>query len=181
MAYDPGIHHRSSIRLRGYDYSQPGNHYVTICTQAKQHLFGCIVEGEMHRNELGDFVALCWQWLARQYSYVELDEWIVMPNHLHGIIVVTHGGGSRTPAGSSRTEEGASRSAPTKRKPLGRLVGAFKSVSTDRVNEKRGTPGGLLWQRDFYDHIIRDEDELNKIRDYIRTNPLRWNTDPENT
>jgi REP element-mobilizing transposase RayT len=89
-----------------------------------------------------------------------------MPNQLHGIIVIT-----------DRTD--GSRAAPTKRKPLGRLVGAFKTVSTDQFNEMRGTPGCQLWQRDFYDHIIRSEDELNKIREYIRTNPLRWGLDPE--
>jgi REP element-mobilizing transposase RayT len=167
MPYDPEIHHRRSIRLRGYDYSQPGSYYVTLCRQSKEHLFGQIVEGEMHRNELGDYVARCWQWLAKQYPYVVLDEWTVMPNHLHGIIVITDG------AGGSRT-------APTKRKPLGRLVGAFKTVSTDEINQLRGTPGRPLWQRDFYDHIIRNEDELNKIREYISTNPLRWGSDPEN-
>ena len=89
MPYDPEIHHRRSIRLRGYDYSQPGKYSVTICTQNKEHLFGEVVEGEMHRNELGEYVALCWEWLPRQYPYVDLDEWIVMPNHLHGIIVIT--------------------------------------------------------------------------------------------
>jgi len=130
------------------DYSQPGSYYVTICTEAKEHLFGRIVEGDRHRNELGDYAALCWEWLARQYPYVDLDEWIIMPNHLHGIIVITDRPGSETTGGGSQPAEGASRSAPTRRKPLGRLVGAFKTVSTDRINERRGTPGGLLWQRD---------------------------------
>jgi REP element-mobilizing transposase RayT len=154
--------------LRGYDYSQPGKYYVTICSENKEHLFGQVVEGEMHRNELGEHVALCWKWLARRYVYVDLDEWMVMPNHLHGIIVVTdRGGGSRT--------------VPTKRKTLGSLMGAFKTVSTDWYNQQRGTPGAPLRQRDFYDHIIRDEDELDKIREYIRTNPLQWDTDPDFT
>jgi putative transposase len=181
MAYDPEVHHRRSIRLRGYDYSQPGHYYVTICTQAKEHLFGHIVEGDMHRSELGDYAARCWEWLAQQYAYIDLDEWIVMPNHLHGIIVITdrRSDSGGTP-GTNGKAGGASRSAPTTRKPLGRLVGAFKTVSTDRINERRGTPARLLWQRDFYDHIIRDDDELNKIREYIRTNQLRWKTDPEN-
>jgi len=170
MPFTPEIHHRHSIRLRGYDYSQPGRYYVTICTRNKERLLGEIIEGEMHRNGLGDYVALCWEWLPRQYTCVDLDEWIVMPNHLHGIIVIACGGGSRT--------------APTtplaNRKPLGRLVGAFKTVSTAHFNQARGTPGAVLWQRDFYDHIIRNEDELNIIREYIRTNPLRWGSDPEN-
>jgi REP element-mobilizing transposase RayT len=198
MPYDPKIHRRRSIRLRGYDYSQPGKYSVTICTQNKEHLFGQVVEGEMHRNELGEYVALCWEWLAGQYSYVNLDEWTVMPNHLHGIIVITDGRGASRSAptktgvvdqGASRTaptktgvvDQGGSRTAPVKRKTLGRLVGAFKTVSTDRFNEMHGTPGAQLWQRDFYDHIIRNEDELNKIREYIRTNPLQWDTDPDFT
>ena len=97
MPYDSEIHHRRSIRLRGYDYSQLGGYFVTICTEGKEHLFGQVVEGEMHRNEWGDSVARCWKWLAQRYSKVVLDEWIVMPNHLHGIIVITNGrGGSRT-------------------------------------------------------------------------------------
>ena len=142
----------------------------------------------MRRNELGDYVALCWKWLAQHYAYVELDEWIVMPNHLHGILVITNGrGGSRTArqpsfVGALREAplQGIDMNVPTKRKPLGRLVGEFKTASTDWYNQQRGTPGAPLWQRDFYDHIIRNEDELNKIREYIRTNPLRWGSDPEN-
>jgi REP element-mobilizing transposase RayT len=175
MPYDPEIHHRRSIRLRRYDYSQPGSYYVTLCTQGKEHLFGQIVEGEMHRNEWGDHVARCWEWLGQQYPYIDLDEWTVMPNHLHGIIVITAPTNTRLIVG-----RGGSRTAPTKRKPLGRLVGAFKTVSTDDINQLRGTPARPLWQRDFYDHIIRNEDELNKIREYIRTNPLRWASDPDN-
>src|SRR5208283_4889519 len=145
---------------------------------------GQIVEGEMHRNEWGDCVARCWQWLAEQYMYIGLDEWIVMPNHLHGIIVITDGrGGSRTAPTKTGAmgDEGGSRTAPTKRKTLGRLVGAFKTVSTEDINQLRGTPARPLWQRDFYDHIIRNEDELNKIREYIRTNPLQWASDPDFT
>lgn len=101
-----------------------------------------------------------------------LDEWIVMPNHLHGIIVI------------QRPTQGGSRTAPTHAfalaKPPGRLIGAFKTVCTKRVNELRGTAGAPLWQRDFYEHIIRNEDESGKIRQYIRTNPLMWGEDHEN-
>jgi REP element-mobilizing transposase RayT len=192
MPYDPEIHHRRSIRLRGYDYSQPGKYSVTICTQNKEHLFGEVVEGEMHRNELGEYVALCLEWLPRRYPYVDLDEWIVMPNHLHGILVITdRRGGSRTaptlisgddcPAAPPLNSVDVSPTAPTKRKTLGSLVGAFKTVSTDWRNQQLGTPGAVMWQRDFYDHIVRNEDELNKIREYIRTNPLQWDTDPDFT
>ena len=157
MPYDPEIHHRRSIRLRGYDYSQPGGYFVTICTEAKEHLFGQVVEGEMHRNEFGDCVVRGWKWLAQQYSHVVLDEWIVMPNHLHGIIVITDSragsntadsgqppvmageGGSRTalPARSRGVaQEGASRSAPTKHFPA-------PSRGTSREGGSRTAPTKL--------------------------------------
>jgi REP element-mobilizing transposase RayT len=166
MKYNPAIHHRRSIRLQGYDYSQTGAYFITVCTQNRECLFGGIVNGEMWLNEAGKFVADSWKWLAEQYDHVSLDAYVVMPNHLHGIIVITDGcrGGSRT--------------APTgKHKPIGRLIGAFKTVSTKRVNELRHTPGTKLWQRNYWEHIIRDESELNRIRDYIRNNPAQWETD----
>ena len=171
VKYDPEIHHRRSIRLRGYDYSQPGKYFVTVCTQDKAAVFGEIVEGKMRRNEYGEIVAVCWGWLAKRYGSVELEEWVVMPNHLHGIIVIPGDGMESKLRGGSRT---------TPTKPLGRLIGAFKTVSAQRVNEMRNTPGAPLWQRNYYEHIIRNDDELSKIREYIATNPLRWAQDPEN-
>jgi REP element-mobilizing transposase RayT len=128
MRYDPERHHRRSIRLKGYDYTQAGAYFVTIVTQDRACLFGEIVEGEVQLNPFGEIVAESWRWLAMQYDYVELDEWVIMPNHLHGIIVITDNG-----------SRGGSRTAPTvKRKPIGRLIGAFKTVSTKRINEHRG-------------------------------------------
>ncbi|HEY4683518.1 MAG TPA: transposase [Candidatus Acidoferrales bacterium] len=184
MKYDPQIHHRRSIRLRGYNYSQAGAYFVTVCTSDGEHLLGEVTDGVVRLNEYGKMAALCWQWLARRYPNVDLDEWIVMPNHLHGIIVITdegrRGGSAR---GGSRTApttaecRGGSRTAPTtaiKRKPLGRLIGAFKTISTQRINEIRNVRGARVWQRNYYEHIVRNEDELNKIREYIATNPLRW-------
>ena len=145
---------------------------MTICTENKEHLFGQVIEGELHRNEVGDYVALCWQWLARHFEYVDLDEWIVMPNYLHGIIIITDGRGGSRAAPTAET-------VPTERKPLGGLVGAFKTVSNDWYNQRRGTPAAPLWQRDFFDHIIRNEYELEKIREYIRINPVKWDIDPD--
>ena len=88
MVYDPQKHQRRSIRLKGYDYSQPGAYFVTICTQNRESLLGEIVEGGMILNEYGQVVAGCWVWLAKQYPYVQLDEWVVMPNHAHGIVIL---------------------------------------------------------------------------------------------
>jgi len=118
-------------------------------------------------KDAGRVVAGTWQWLEQQYDYVDLDEWTVMPNHFHGIVVLGCRGGSRT--------------APTgKRKPLGRLIGAFKTVSTKQINEMRNTSGAKLWQRGFYEHIIRNDESLNRIREYIMNNPLQWELDREN-
>ncbi len=95
MQYDPEIHHRRSIRLRGYDYSGAGAYFVTVCTSNGEHMLGAVTEGVVRLNEYGQMAALCWQWLARRYAHVDLDEWIVMPNHLHGIIVITDDGRRR--------------------------------------------------------------------------------------
>jgi len=166
---EPPIRNRRSIRLKGYDYTQPGAYFVTICTQNRECLFGQITDGKMVLNNAGRMVADSWEWLAEQYDHVLLDEWVVMPNHLHGIIVITDGG------------RGGSRTAPTvKRKPIGRLIGAFKTVSTKQINQMRETSGAKLWQRNYYEHIIRNENELNRIREYIHNNPLKWEFDREN-
>jgi REP element-mobilizing transposase RayT len=178
MKYDPEIHHRRSIRLQGYDYSQDGTYFVTLCTHNRENLLGEIKNGEMILNEYGKIIAESWEWLGVQYDYVELDAWVIMPNHMHGIIVINQNGG-----GSGR---GGSRTAPTrtappvKTKSLGRLIGAFKTVSTKRINQIRKTPGAIVWQRNYWDHIIRDEKSLRNIRNYIINNPLQWEEDENN-
>ncbi len=166
--FNPDIHRRRSIRLPDYDYTQVGAYYVTIVTSRRRLLFGDVVADEMRLNDAGRLIEDAWQWLVHRYSYVSLDEYIVMPNHLHGIIVI------------GDQPLGASRSAPTPRKPLGQLIGAFKTVSTRRFNNIRGTPGQQLWQRNYYERIVRNEEELNHIREYILGNPVMWDTDEEN-
>jgi putative transposase len=181
MAYDPKKHHRRSIRLCGYDYAQTGLYYVTLCTQDRQHLFGAVVNGEMQPGPAGLIAGECWEWLAARYDHVALDQWVVMPNHLHGIIALTDQMGTHVTGESAC--RGGSQTAPTgdaKRKPLGRLIGAFKTVSTKRINELRGTPGAPVWQRDFFEHIIRDDNALNRIRQYIQDNPANWAFDTDN-
>ncbi|MBD2057663.1 transposase [Oculatella sp. FACHB-28] len=170
MKYDPDNHHRRSIRLKGYDYTSAGMYFITICTYQRECLFGEIVDGEMQLNELGQVVAGVYLWLATQYSYVHLNAWIVMPNHLHGILVLT-----------DDPRRGVSRNAPTEdattRKSLGRLVGAFKTVSTKRINLIRDTSGSVVWQRNYYEHIIRNEKSLHDIRRYVHHNPISWQQD----
>ena len=164
MTYDPTKHHRRSIRLGGYDYRQTGAYFVTLVCKNRELLF----EDDRFRAIVQD----AWRWLAEQYQFVDLHEHVVMPNHLHGIIGIRH------------ARRGGSRTAPTGfasgRKPLGRLIGAFKTVSTKRINEMRGTPGAPVWQRNYYEHVVRSEEELNRIQQYVIDNPLRWEEDPEN-
>jgi REP element-mobilizing transposase RayT len=170
MKYDPDVHHRHSIRLKGYDYSSAGAYFVTLVAWQRGMLFGDVIDEKAVLNELGEIVADKWQWLETQYSYVELGAWIVMPNHFHGILVIHENG------------RGGSRSAPTpiQRKPLGGLIGAFKTVSTKYINLLRGTEGQVVWQRNYYEHIIRNEREMDRITRYIESNPSRWAEDEEN-
>ena len=164
MPYNPDKHHRRSIRLPGYDYRGDGMYFVTLCTHDRGQLFGNVTAGTPHLNQYGQIVADAWLWLAQQYPYVIIDAWVVMPNHFHGILVI------------GDDDRGGSRSAPT-RKPLGRLIGAFKTVSTKQINHLRDTSGTVVWQRNYYEHIIRNEDRLHEIRHYIETNPARWTED----
>ncbi len=147
---------------------QAGAYFVTICTKDRECFFGDMEDGEMRVNEYGRIADESWSWLSRQYDYVEMDEWVVMPNHLHGILVIHCRGGSRT----APTET-------TNRKSLGRLIGAFKTVSTKQINDIRNTPGHPIWQRNYYEHIIRGEEELHRIRRYITENPLKWADDED--
>ena len=164
---------RRSIRLEEYDYSQAGAYFVTLCTLNRECLFGNITEGKMILNAAGRIVSDSWVWLARQYDYVLLDESIIMPNHLHGIIVIED---------RRRPNAGGSRTAPTmeKQKSLGRLVGAFKTISTKKINQTRATQSAKLWQRNYYEHVIRNDEELNRVREYISHNPLKWELSRDN-
>ena len=175
MGYDPEIHHRRSIRLKGYDYSQDGGYFVTLCAKDKACLFGRIVDGEMRSNRVGDIVTNCWAWLGEQYDYIQLDRWVLMPNHFHGILRIDGAcrGGSRTAL------TGESRQEIVIPKPLGRLIGAFKTVSTKQVNQLHQQSGRPLWQRSYYEHVIREEEELVEIRKYIANNPANWDKDRE--
>jgi putative transposase len=155
--------HRRSVRLKGYDYSQEGAYFVTICTHGREPSLGRVAAGEMILSNSGRVVSQSWLWLAEQYPFVELDEWVVMPNHVHGIVILRRSG---------------SRTAPTK--PLGRLVGAFKTVSAKQINRQRGTPGARFWQRNYYERVVRDEDELNRLRRYLLDNPVQWEGDEDN-
>ncbi|RMF82454.1 MAG: transposase [Chloroflexi bacterium] len=181
--YNPDKHHRRSIRLPDYDYRNDGAYFVTIVTKDRTCLFGDVVNDAMRLNVLGIFVAEEWLRTAIVRPYVELDAFIIMPNHLHGIIIL-HDVPKRESVGATR------RVAPTTETPhkpkgpasgsIGAIIGQFKSAATKRINAHRDTPGAALWQRNYYEHIIRDLDDLNRIRAYIAANPAQWAVDREN-
>ena len=152
--FDPRRHHRRSIRLRQYDYSRNGAYFVTICVQGRRRLFGSINNGRMVRNAFGEIADRAWRHLQVTNPQIYLDAWVVMPDHLHGILVV-HNAGLR-------------------RKTVGRLIGSFKTVSTKHINRIRKTPGQRVWQRNYYERVIRNHTELDAIRAYIIANPSRW-------
>jgi len=175
MKYDPQRHHRRSIRLKGYDYSQAGAYFVTIVTQNKKCFFGDIVDSKMVLNDAGRTVEYTWHDLPKHNLHIELDAFVIMPNHLHGIIIISDHIVILVGAGS----EPAPTTTP-KRHGLPEIIRQFKTYSSKRINQKRRTIGMPLWQRNYYEHIIRNEDELNRIREYIINNPLQWELDREN-
>jgi putative transposase len=179
MPYNRRVHHRRSIRLPGYDYTSAGAYFVTICVRGGECLLGEVVDGEMQHNEWGQIAWDCWQAIPEHSPHVKLDVYVVMPNHVHGIIAITD------PVGAQHTDPvGAQHAVPlqpsrTNVQPgsLGAIVRSFKSAVTKRINELRDMPGTPFWQRNYWEHIIRDERSLNRIREYIENNPGRWAED----
>jgi REP element-mobilizing transposase RayT len=224
VTYDSQKHHRRSLRLKGYDYSQAGAYFITVCVEDRACLFGEVIGDQMHLNDAGRMVLAEWNTLPVRFPTVEMDVFGVMPNHIHGIIVVATAGtvARQAPVGATlvvalappapvlgERESGAvarprattrvapttspatpdpAPSAPAPPDPLptlGDIVGAFKSLTT--VLYVHGVKQavwpafrGQLWQRNYHEHIIRDEESLNRIRQYILDNPAGWASDEEN-
>ena len=164
--------HRRSIRLKEYDYTQPGAYFVTIVAGERLCIFGEIVGGDVQLSQMGEIACKEWERLPHRFKHLRLDEFIVMPNHVHGIIVLD---------GLSDVGAGL-RPAPTivNRYGLPEIIRAFKAFSSRRINELRGTPGTQIWQRNYYEHVIRNEYDLSEIREYIVRNPMKWDFDTEN-
>jgi len=189
VRYDPQKHHRRSIRLKGYDYTQTGAYFITVVTHSRECLFGAIVDEVMHLNVAGEIARACWDDLPNHYPHIELDTFVVMPNHVHGIIVLTDNAGGMVGASLklAPTERAPTERAPTEHTPattakrhgLPEIVRAFKTFSARRINDMRNTPGVPVWQRNYYERIVRDATELNRIRQYVIDNPKRWAIDRE--
>jgi len=178
-------HHRRSTRLQGYDYAQAGAYFVTICTQNQACLFRQVENGVMVPSPYGYLTAQCWQVLPRDFPRVELDVFVLMPNHFHGIIALGRGE-AFVPRSQERLQSPRANASPlrsahgTQPGSLAAIVQNFKSVSTRKINQARATPSLPVWQRNYYEHIIRNEDELLRVREYIVNNPLQWAVDREN-
>jgi len=167
--YDPDRHHRRSIRLQGWDYTGSGVYFVTVCTYGRRCLFGDVVNGEMQLDPVGRLVDGIWRSNLARRAGVDLDIMQVMPNHVHAIIVMTRADKADTALSG---QDGANRP-----DSLGAVVGNVKTVCTRRVNKMQETPGVPLWQRNYWEHIVRDEKELARIRTYINSNPGLWTED----
>jgi putative transposase len=182
-----------SSRLEGYDYSQAGLYFITICIKDRKELFGKVMDGEMILNDMGKIVMKEWLQTAVLRPNIFLDEWVIMPNHLHGIIeIIQQLSGIETPLNkemfvqeTAQKKETPQRGVSTggynprwKSNSLGSTINQFKSACTKKI-WKSGVRT-FAWQSRFYDHIIRNDDSLNKIRGYIQTNPERWQRDRNN-
>ncbi|UBF27441.1 transposase [Kovacikia minuta CCNUW1] len=185
MKYDPDKHHRRSIRLQGYDYASAGAYFITICTHQRQCLFGAVVAGEMRLNEFGQIARSHWLKLPNYHSHLRLDEFVVMPNHLHGILVVAD-----SPVGAGfdvqsmvHTDNPLAKPAPTdalqqtSHHGIPEIIRGFKTFSARRINQIRRVSRTPVWQRNYYEHIIRDESSLERLRQYIHNNPQSWQQD----
>jgi REP element-mobilizing transposase RayT len=177
---------RRSIRLKGYDYSQPGAYFVTIVVQGRRCVLGKISDRLIRLTKAGEIVERTWLNLPRHYPNAQLDEFCIMPNHVHGIIVLTdcRGGSLQAEYPCRRTSSSGLTSLPaqnqTRPYTLAEIVRAFKSFSARWINKLQGTPGRPFWQRGDYEHVIRDEKDLRRIREYIYGNPGLWEVDHEN-
>ena len=168
-------HRRRSIRLKKHDYKQAGAYFVTICTHNRVMLFGQMVDGELTLNDTGRMVERCWNDIPAHFPQVELDEFVVMPNHVHGILLITDPVGAKNLSPSPPLP---SQQRPGTSKTIGSIIRGFKIGVTKWTREQ--TPIHNVWQRNYYEHIIRDEADLNRIREYIASNPARWDEDDEN-
>jgi putative transposase len=172
MEHDRVNNRRHSLRLKDYDYAAPGAYFVTICTKDRLPLLGDVIEGDMRLTDYGRIIDQEWKISAKIRREIILDAFVVMPNHIHGIIFINESDVGAT--GGSPFRSGP------RRHSLASFVSGFKSATTKQINALRQTPGVLVWQRNYYEHVIRNEQSLHRIREYIANNPARWDFDREN-
>ena len=172
MKYDSTIHKRRSIRLPGYDYSSKGAYFITICTHRHLSIFGDIIDSEMQLNDAGKRVQTCWNEIPNHFPHVSLDAFVVMPNHVHGILFILKnvvvGAKNFSPLQPAQKPRGTS-------KTIGSVIRGLKIGVTKWGRQNTSIKN--VWQRNYWEHIIRSEPELNGLREYIHNNPKRWTLD----
>ena len=197
MDFDPNLHHRRSIRLKDFDYRLGGYYFVTFATANLECLFGEIVDGQMVLNQFGEIARQEWLRAEEVREEVELDEFVIMPNHIHGIIIIKGAEAEEGTIVAKRARRRASlemmgafhRNARTADPPappglqagsLGAIISQFKSICNKRINKLRQTPQAQVWHRNYYESVITKEKALLRIRIYIAHNPQFWNRDKFN-
>jgi REP-associated tyrosine transposase len=170
------LYNRHTVRLREFDYAQNGVYFVTICTHEKECLFGDVQDAAIVLHEYGKIVQEELERSAEIREEMDIDTYIIMPNHVHVIVALFQADDSKSTVGASGgTPTGEGPLAPTlKPRSLGAFVSGFKSATTVRINRRRNMPREPVWQRNYWEHVIRNENELHKLRDYIQNNPQRW-------
>jgi REP element-mobilizing transposase RayT len=169
--------HRESIRLPFHDYRLPGAYFVTICTFDRSSLFGHVSDGEMRLNDLGALVERCWHEIPVHQPAWRVDSFVVMPNHFHGILISEHQFGRVVAPDDAPLRPFVPGKPVLLPGSLGAAVLQFKSASGRLINAARQTPGAKVWQRSYYERVLR-ENELPRCQEYIRDNPAKWETDP---
>ncbi|NQU99739.1 MAG: transposase [Parcubacteria group bacterium] len=181
-----------STRLPNYNYSSDGAYFVTICTKNKQHFFGEIMNGKLSNTKQTEIAKKCWFDLPNHYSNCVLDKFIIMPNHVHGVIFIDNGVGGIDTSGVetglkpvstnnvNHIKHNQINNQYTKHYSLSEIIRGFKTFTARRINEMQNASGQPFWQPRFYEHIIRNDRTLNKIRQYIIDNPANWQDDRNN-
>ena len=178
MPYDPKLHHRRSVRLAGYDYTRCGAYFVTLNAWEHKPIFSEVIDGAVHLSSIGEIICRHWLKLAELFP-VDLDAWVIMPDHLHGILVLRGTGEASGDSSIGQVKDNLPDASPlrprgTDPSSLGAIIQNFKSITTRKINQQRGLPGGKVWHRNYYEHIVRNEADLDRIRRYIDGNPIRW-------
>lgn len=189
--FDAQKHHRRSIRLPNYDYTQIGAYYITIVTHNREMVFGEVVDGEMKLSNLGQIAQREWERLPKRFKHIELGAFVIMPDHVHGIIIIRYGGGTADYSGQGNPQD--PRRAPTTGETvtveqfgksvsgsIPTIVRSYKSAVALRINYARPDDSTPVWQRNYYEHVIRNERDMQTKWDYIESNPTNWENDDEN-
>ncbi len=181
--YNPQKHHRRSIRLKGYDYAHPGAYFITLVAWQRQNCFGEIINGEMALNKEGQLIQDAWLRLSAFFP-IRQEIWVVMPNHFHGLLWIEGKGEASAPSELLTSDINPADASPlrpngTKPDSLAAIIQNFKSITTRRIHQLGVSPGMPVWQRNYYEHIVRNDKELERIRAYNQSNPLNWHDDQE--